>query len=98
MSLIDYRGLQVVDPAPTGSGGLAIQNDLKNLVDWSPKSLWAQSSDPGSGNDDSQSFFPGSLWLRTDTIPQKLFACQSSATGAAVWLPVLLEPVSKLGR
>jgi len=32
-TLIDYRGLQVVDPDPTGAGGLAIQNDLKELAD-----------------------------------------------------------------
>lgn len=92
-SLTTYRGLQVVTPDPTGDGGLAIQNDLKSLVDWSPKSVWAQSADPGVNDDSTQSFYPGSLWLRTDTSPSKLFVCQSSSAGAAVWKPVLLVVV-----
>jgi hypothetical protein len=41
-SLVDYKGLQVVDPEPSGAGGLAIQDDFVNLVDWNPKSVWAQ--------------------------------------------------------
>ena len=32
-NLVDYRGLRVLDPAPTGAGGLAIQDDLKLLAD-----------------------------------------------------------------
>lgn len=66
-TLTPYRGLQVVTPNPTGDGGLAIQDDLKSLVDWSPKSVWAQSSDPTAGDDQTANFFPGSLWLRTNT-------------------------------
>ena len=50
-ALTAYRGLQVVTPNPTGDGGLAIQNDLKSLVDWSPKSVWAQTADPTASND-----------------------------------------------
>ncbi|MFO1045205.1 MAG: hypothetical protein U0941_25800 [Planctomycetaceae bacterium] len=101
VSLIDYRGLQVVDPPPVGSGGLAIQDDLKTLVGWGPKSVWAQTNDPGSGDGESQDYFPGSLWLRTDTTPSKLFICRSSGTGDVVWLPILLavqqDSVPKLG-
>lgn len=92
-TLVDYRGLQVVSPDPTGAGGLAIQNDLKSLVGWRPKSAWSQSSSPGSGDDSGSEFYPGSLWLRTDTTPPQLFVCRSSAVGAAVWLPVLLNLV-----
>lgn len=92
-ALTAYRGLQVVTPDPTGNGGLAIQDDLKSLVDWSPKSVWAQSADPTVDDDQTEDFFPGSLWLRTDTSPPKLFVCQSSATGAAVWKQVLLQVV-----
>lgn len=33
-ALTDYKGLEVVNPDPTGAGGLAIQNDFKKLVDW----------------------------------------------------------------
>lgn len=32
-TLIDYKGLQVISPDPVGDGGLAIQNDLKELAD-----------------------------------------------------------------
>jgi len=84
-SLTAYRGLQVLTPDPIGDGGLAIQNDLKALVDWSPKSVWAQSTSPAAGDDQTAYYFPGSLWLRTDVSPPKLFVCQSSGTEAAVW-------------
>lgn len=33
-TLTNYKGLEVVDPDPSGAGGLAIQDDLKKLVDW----------------------------------------------------------------
>ena len=92
-TLTPYRGLQVVTPNPTGDGGLAIQNDFKSLVDWNPKSVWAQTADPAATDDQSANFFPGSLWLRTNVSPPKLFVCQSSAAAAAVWQPVLLQVV-----
>lgn len=90
-TLVAYKGLQVVSPDPTGDGGLAIQNDFKTLVDWSPKCSWSQITDPGTSNDQAQDYYPGSLWLRTNTTPPKLFVCQSSAAGAAVWRELLLE-------
>lgn len=90
-SLTAYRGLQVLTPDPIGDGGLAIQNDLKALVDWSPKSVWAQSADPTIDDDETEDFFPGSIWFRTNTTPPKLFVCRSSATDAAVWKQVLLQ-------
>eukprot|EP00456_Euglypha_rotunda_P008308 TRINITY_DN1162_c0_g1_i1.p1 TRINITY_DN1162_c0_g1~~TRINITY_DN1162_c0_g1_i1.p1 ORF type:complete len:824 (-),score=109.14 TRINITY_DN1162_c0_g1_i1:2404-4875(-) len=92
-TLIDYRGLQVVSPDPTGDGGLAIQDNFKNLVDWNPKSVWSQSASPTSTDDNTQEYYPGSLWLRTDTTPPQLYVCKSSTVGAAVWLPVLLNVV-----
>ena len=89
-SLVDYKGLQVVDPMPTGAGGLAIQEDFETLVDWHPKSVWAQTADPTVNDDEGDDFYPGSLWLRTNVTPPKLFVCQTATTGAAVWqqLPV----------
>ena len=89
-TLTSYRGIQVLTPAPAGDGGLALQNDLKTLVDWSPKSSWAQTADPSTSNDQTQDFYPGSIWLRTNTSPARLFVCQSSATGAAVWQRIQL--------
>ena len=100
-TLTMYRGLRVVSPDPTGDGGLAIQDDLRSLVDWSPKSVWAQETDPTVDDDETQDFFPGSLWLRTDTSPPALFLCEDSTEGAAVWNPVLLcvlqDSAPKLG-
>ncbi len=92
-TLTAYKGLQVVSPDPTGDGGLAIQDDFKALVDWSPKSSWSQSADPTANDDQTDDYYPGSLWLRTDTTPPKLFVCQSSVTASAVWRQVLLEVV-----
>jgi hypothetical protein len=89
-TLVDYKGLQVVSPEPTGDGGLAIQNDFKHLVDWNPKNAWNASTDPGVDDDETEDYYPGSMWLRTDTTPPKLFTCQSSATGAAVWREIAL--------
>lgn len=100
-TLTTYRGLQVISPDPTGDGGLAIQDDLKSLVGWNPKSVWAQEADPAVDDDETQDFFPGSLWLRTDTSPPALFLCEDSTEGAAVWNPVLLcvlqDSAPKLG-
>lgn len=90
-SLTAYRGLNVVTPDPTGLGGLAIQNDLKLLVDWHPKSVWAQSGDPGVGNDQTQNYFPGSLWFNTTASPARLWVCLTSSTGAATWQQILLQ-------
>ncbi len=92
-ALVNFQGLQVVSPDPSGDGGLAIQNDLKFLVQWSPKSVWNATSSPAAGNDSSQNFYAGSLWLRTDTTPMQLFLCLSPTPTAAVWVPVLLNVV-----
>lgn len=90
-TLVNYKGLQVVSPEPTGTGGLAIQEDLQALVNWSPKSVWTQTADPSVNDDETQDFYPGSMWLRTNATPPKLFICKTSAAGAAVWQQVLLE-------
>jgi hypothetical protein len=92
-ALVDYRGLQVVSPDPTGDGGLAIQDNFKSLVDWNPKGVWNQSAAPTGTDDNTLEYFPGSLWLRTDTTPSQLFVCKSSATAAASWLPIILNIV-----
>jgi hypothetical protein len=88
-TLTDYKGLQVVDPDPTGDGGLAIQDDFKQLVDWHPRSEWAQSAAPTANDDEGDDFYPGSHWLRTNTSPSQLFVCQSSAAAAAVWVQLV---------
>lgn len=92
-SLTAYRGLQVVSPDPTGDGGLAIQDDLKQLVDWNPKSVWSETANPTATDDQTEDFFPGSLWLRANTTPPQLFVCKSAATNAAEWQLIPLEIV-----
>jgi len=97
-SLTNYRGLQVLDPDPSGAGGLAIQDDLKSLVTWGPKSLLNQSTSPTVDDDVDADFYPGSLWLQTNTTPPRLFVCKSNAAGAAEWITLVQTDNSpKLG-
>jgi len=42
-------------------------------------------TDPAVGNDDSEGYDSGSLWVNTTT--NTLFACSDASTGAAVWQP-----------
>ena len=84
-TLVSYKGLQVLDPEPGGSGGLAIQEDLKLLVDWHPRSVWDASSDPGLTEDEGADFHPGSLWRNASS--GRLFRCVDASAGAAVWQP-----------
>lgn len=89
VSLVPYHGLMVLSSPPPpipGDAGKALQDDLKFLVDWNPKSSWANSVDPAVGDDEADDYYPGSMWLRTDTTPPRLFICKTSATGAAVWI------------
>lgn len=84
-TLQNYKGLQVVSPDPTGDGGLAINNDIKSLVDWNPRCTWDATVDPGV-NDDSDpanNYQVGSQWLNTTT--DALFVCVDATVGAAVW-------------
>ena len=32
-AIVEYKGLRVLDPAPTGPGGRLLQDDLKTLAD-----------------------------------------------------------------
>ena len=94
-TLSPYKGLLLITTPPPvpGQGGAAINDDLKALVDWNPKSVWAANAAPTGSNNASpgQDFHPGSLWLQTNVTPPKLFVCQSSTTSSAVWLQVMTE-------
>ena len=94
-SLTNYRGLQVFpsDAPPPGGGGLAISNNFTDLVNWHPLSQWAQTGNPTAGDDQTQNYYPGSLWLNSST--NELFLCFSSAPGAAVWQQVILAPINQ---
>jgi len=91
-TLTNYRGLQIVDSTLTGDGGAAIQDDLISLVNWGPKSVWQQTTSPGTGDNQSSDFYPGSLWQQTSPSNQ-LFICVASTTTSATWVPVLLALV-----
>ena len=98
-SLTNYHGLQVPNATP-GGGGAAISDNFQSLVDWHPLSQWAQTGNPTAGDDQTQNYYPGSLWLNSST--NELFLCISSATGVAVWEQVILasqanEPDGYLG-
>ena len=98
-TLVNYKGLQVVSPSPTGDGGLAIQDNFESVADWHPLSVWNETSDPGATDDSNSDYYPGSFWLRTDATPPRLFVCQDSTVGAAVWLwlnppSVVLSPAA----
>lgn len=95
-TLVSYRGLEVVSPDPVQAGGLAIQNDLKSLVLWAPKSLLDQTTSPAGTDDVNSHFYPGSLWQQTNTTPAQLWICTSNGVGAAIWVPLLLKVVQDI--
>src|SRR5215510_13195667 len=47
---------------------------------------FAGTVDPAVGNDNTQDYAVGSLWLNTSS--SRAWICQSAATGAAVWLQI----------
>jgi hypothetical protein len=59
-TLINYKGLQVVSPDPIGSGGLAIQNDLKLLADRAGGSGYVRGLELAYENASSVRIAPGS--------------------------------------
>ena len=75
VSLVNYKGLQILSPAPTvppGDGGLAIQDNFTNLVDWQPYSVWNETTSPTPSDDET-----GELLSRVLVAANKY---QSSAT------------------
>jgi hypothetical protein len=78
--LTSYNGLQVVSPTPTGSGGLAINNNFKAL------STQVSAVNPTSGNDSSQGFAVGSRWYNSSTTVE--WICLGNTAGAAVWTAI----------
>ena len=47
---------------------------------------FAAAVDPAVGNDNTQDYAVGSVWLNTTASPPKAWICVSAGTGAAVWL------------
>jgi hypothetical protein len=79
-TLTSCNGLQVVSPAPTGAGGLAINNNFKAL------STHVDTVNPTTSDDGTQGFVAGSRWYNSSTTVE--WICTSNATGAAAWTAV----------
>jgi hypothetical protein len=84
ITLIDYKGLDIVTPDPTGEGGLVINDNFKNIADRIGPSNYTAIADPTVNDDESAGYFVGSRWLNTATNTE--FICSDNTTGAAVWV------------
>jgi len=49
---------------------------------------WTATVDPVVGNDTTQDYASGSLWINTTASPNRAWICVSNGTGAAVWLQI----------
>ena len=86
-TLTDYKGLEVVTPDPTGAGGLAIQDDLKELADRDGP-VHEAAANPTVNDDDADTagngkFYKWSKWRNTST--NSAFICLDPTATAAVW-------------
>lgn len=88
--LIDYRGINVVDPPPVGLGGLDIDDSFRELANRSGP-IRDDTVDPGV-NDDSDGtngkgkFYQFSKWYNTAS--GAIFMCAVATPTAAVWLQI----------
>lgn len=78
----DYNGLEVLpsSPAPTGAGGVAINNNFKKL------SSKLSTSIPTTSNDSTENYAQGSRWFNTASKTE--YICLDASVGAAVWVQV----------
>ncbi len=87
MAQIDYKGILVNSPAPTGPSPRMLELDLKELADRVGPHLEA-AFDPGVNDDDSNTggngtFYTYSPWI--NTVSGHIWICIDNSTGAAVW-------------
>lgn len=84
----DYKGVTVIDPDPTGGGGLLLNNGLKELADRAGP-VHEAASDPLVTNDIvdtaaiGKKFWTWSKWRNTAT--DEIFILADPTAGAAVW-------------
>lgn len=76
-TLINYNGLKVVSPQPTGDGGAAINDNFKKL------STMLSAQDPTASDDSSKGYGIGSRWITNQTRVE--WICTDATAGAAVW-------------
>lgn len=82
-ALVDYRGVQILSPAPVVDAGLALHDNFKALADRIGICNYLAITDPGPTNDISEDYTVGSLWLNNSS--DEVFFCTDNTNGAAVW-------------
>lgn len=80
-TIVDYRGLEIQSPDPTGAAGLRLQNNFKALADRIGPCNYTATTDPGVTDDSAAGYYVGSLWVNT-TGPT-LWGCVDNTVGAA---------------
>jgi hypothetical protein len=91
-SLINYKGLQVLDTV-VGAGGEAISDNFRRIADSTPRSVWDKTADPTATDDGTETdptsggtqknYQVGSYWLNTSS--NKLFVCTDNTVSHAKW-------------
>jgi hypothetical protein len=71
-SQVDAIALQAMGFSPVATG----------------RNNFTAASDPAVGNDNTQDYGPGSLWINTAASPGRAWVCVNAATSAAVWLQI----------
>jgi hypothetical protein len=92
MPIIDQQdGIQKLNPAPTGAGGLLLQQDLLELA--SRVSTSYRSTSAPTVNNDSvdtaalgKTFFITSRWVKISSGTEEEFVCVKDTPGAAKWM------------
>jgi hypothetical protein len=100
MSFIQLpSGLWVTDN-PSGVGGSKLDYNFTELGNRIAKCNYEATTDPGTGNNTTQGYWPGSFWLNTSTTT--MFQCVASSGSTATWtklgmsLPIAESDVSGL--
>ena len=92
ISRIDYKGIDVPSPLPTGTGGDMLVDDLKIFADRAPTEYTPAGADPTVNNDSSDTaalgikFYKYSKWINTTS--GAIWMCRSAAAGAADWVRI----------
>ncbi|QNN23310.1 hypothetical protein HED60_13840 [Planctomycetales bacterium ZRK34] len=86
-TLTNYRGLQIVSPAPSAEGGSALNDNFKNIADRSGP-IHSAAADPTNDDDGANTsgngaFYLFSKWLNTATM--QVFLCTDNTAENAVW-------------
>jgi hypothetical protein len=81
-SLINYKGLQVLDSA-SGAGGGAINTDLQDLADRIGPCNYTATTNPTTSDNTSSGYYAGSRWFNLTAGTE--WVCLSSSSSTATW-------------